>query len=165
MSLIVTDEPPDRPAWLAETIRLVTESSTGRRDDLLARIARATDAELTAGSDAAWGLGQVAVHLLLIERGVATVALRLAKGEPPGNTGQPRPAASGVTREGIASLARKAGEAMARLRAELPADPDLRAVGRHPYYGDLNAFGWLLTVENHYAAHLEALDSGGTSAL
>ena len=165
MSLIVTDEPPDRPAWLAETIRLVTESSTGRRDDVLARVARATDAELAAGSDSAWGVGQVAVHLLLIERGVAGVALSLAKGETPGNTGQPRPAASGVTREGIASLARKAGEAMARLRAELPPDPDLRATGRHPYYGDLNAFGWLLTLANHHAAHLEALDSGRTSAL
>lgn len=165
MSLIVTDEPPDRPEWVAETIRLVSETSAGWRDDVLRRVARASDAELAAGTDSGWGLGQIAVHLLLIDRGVALIALSLAKGETPGNTGQPRPAASAVTREGIASLARKAGDAMARLRAEFPAQPDMTAVGRHPYYGDLNAFGWLLTVPNHYLAHLQALDSGRTSAL
>lgn len=161
----VVDEPPDRPEWVTETVRLVGESSARWRDELLARVARATDADLAAGGDEAWGLGQIAVHLLLIERGAALIALGLAKGELPGNTGQPRPAASGVTREGIASLARKAADAMARVRTEFPAAPDSQTRARHPYYGDLNTFGWLLMIPNHYLAHLQALDAGRTSAL
>ena len=129
------------------------------------RVRAATDAQLAAGSDADWGLGQIAVHLLLIERGVALIALRLAKGEPPGPTGQPRPTASAVTRDGIGRLAAKAADTMAAFAAQFPAAPDLRAVARHPYYGDLNAFGWLLTLNNHYQAHLGALARGTKSAL
>jgi len=165
MTLVVTDEPPDRPAWAGETLRLVGEATGAWRVRLLERVARATDADLGVGADDAWGLGQIAVHLLLIERGVAVIALRLARGEPPGVTGQPRPAAAAVTRDGIASLARKASDAMRQLRSDFPAAPDLAAVARHPYYGDLNTFGWLLTLSNHYMGHLEALDRGTASAL
>src|SRR5205085_4465516 len=98
-----------------------------------------SDAQLGAGTEDDWGIGQIAVHLLLIERGVALIALRLAKGESAGRTGQPRPSASAVTRDGIATLARKAAETAAQLRAEFPAEPNATAVARHPYYGDLNA--------------------------
>ena len=165
MTLIVTDEPPDRPAWVAETLRLVAEGTGRGRDRLLVRVAAASEAELVAGTELDWGLGQIAVHLLLIERGVALIALRLARGEAPGRTGQPRPAASAVTRAGIGTLAQKAVDTMRQVRAEFPAEPDAQAVARHPYYGDLNAFGWLLTLGNHYAAHLEALERGTRSAL
>ena len=165
MTLVLTDDPPDRPAWVGETLRLLTEETGAWRAQLLERVARASDAELQAGGDVEWGLGQIAVHLLLIERGVAVIALRLAKGEPPGKTGQPRPAAAAVTREGIATLAQKTEDVIRQVRAEFPAEPDIRAVGRHPYYGDLNTFGWLLTLTNHYIGHLEALDRGTASAL
>ena len=165
MTLVVTDQPPDRPAWVTETLRLVTEGTARGREKLLARVAGATDAQLTAGTDDDWGPGQIAVHLLLIERGVALIALRLAKGEAPGRTGQPRPGASAVSRDGILSLAAKTVGAMEQLRTEFPSDPDMTTIARHPYYGDLNAFGWLLTLGNHYAAHLEALERGTKSAL
>ena len=80
-------------------------------------------------------------------------------------TGQPRPAASGVSRAGIASLVEKTDTAAARLAAEFPLEPDTRRSARHPYYGDLNCFGWLLMLPTHYKAHLEALDQGRPSAL
>lgn len=165
VTLVVTDEPPDRPAWVTETLRLVAGGTAGGRARLLARVAGATDADLGAGTDDDWGLGQIAIHLLLIERGVALIALRLAKGEAAGRTGQPRPAASSVSRAGIAALAQKAAATLAQLRAEFPPEPDLTATARHPYYGDLNAFGWLLTLGNHYTAHLDALERGTKSAL
>lgn len=165
MSLTVTDEPPDRPAWVAETIRLVAEATAEGRARLLRLVAGVSDAELVTGTDDAWGVGQVAVHLLLIERGVAQIALRIARAEPAGRTGQPRPAAAAVTRDGIASLALKAEAGMRQLRSEFPAGPDLRVMARHPYYGELNAFGWLLTLPNHYRAHLDALERGTPSAL
>ena len=165
MTVTVTDEPPDRPEWVSETIRLVVEATAEWRDRLLALVDAATDADLAAGTDDDWGMGQVAVHLLLIERGVAGIALRLARGEDPGRTGQPRPAAASASRPGIASLATKSADAMTRLRTEFPPAPDTAATARHPYYGDLNAFGWLLTLPNHYRAHLEALARGTKSAL
>jgi hypothetical protein len=165
MSLVVTDDPPDRPAWVAETLRLVTETTSRGRERILARVAAASDADLVAGTDEDWGLGQIAVHLLLIERSVALIALRLAKGEGAGRTGQPRPAPSSVTRDGITTLAAKTTGALAQLRAEFPAEPNMSATARHPYYGELNAFGWLLTLGNHYSAHLEALERGTRSAL
>lgn len=165
MTLVVTDEPPDRPEWVSETIRLVTETTAEARERLLARVAAMTDAELVTGTDMDWGPGQVAVHLLLVDRGVSGIALLLARGEAPGNTGQPRPAASAVTRAGIASLAEKAAVAAQRLRAEFPSAPNMGAAARHPFYGELNTFGWLLTLPNHYRAHLEALDRGTRSAL
>jgi hypothetical protein len=77
VTLTVTDDPPDRPAWVSETIRLVAD-----------------------------------------ERGVSLIALRLGQGQEGGSTGQPRPAASAVTRPGISALAEKAASALRRLRAE-----------------------------------------------
>ena len=165
VTLVVTDEPPDRPAWVAETLRLVADGTARGRDRLLARVAQASDAQLGAGTDDDWGLGQIVVHLLLIERGVALISLRLAKGERAGRTGQPRPAASAVSRDGILSLVAKTAGTLEQLRSEFPSEPDMTATARHPYYGDLNAFGWLLTLGNHYAAHLEALERGTKSAL
>ncbi|HEV8470632.1 MAG TPA: DinB family protein [Candidatus Limnocylindria bacterium] len=165
VTLRVVDDPPDRPVWLRETIRLLVDGTTAERDRLLARVAQAPDAELARGSDDDWGLGQVATHLLIVERGVALIGLRLGQGAPTGPTGQPRPAASAVSRAGIAALAEKAAATCARLIAEFPAEPDARGTARHPYYGDLNCFGWLLMLPNHYKAHLEALDRGRPSAL
>jgi hypothetical protein len=165
VTLRVVDDPPDRPEWLRETIRLLTSGTAVERDRLLARVAQATDVDLAKGSDDDWGLGQVATHLLIVERGVSSIGLRLASGAEPGATGQPRPTASAVTRAGIESLAGKAVATAARLVAEFPGEPNTKATARHPYYGDLNCFGWLLMLPEHYRAHLEALDRGRPSAL
>lgn len=165
MSLTVVEEPADRPAWLRETILLLTERSDRGRAALLELVAGADDATIGLGTDDAWGLGQIAVHLLLVERGVAGIALRLAQGDATGSTGQPRPGAGSATREGIRVLAQKAAAATERLRAGFPAEPDTVTTARHPFYGQLNCFGWLLTLPNHYGAHIEAHLTGRTSAL
>lgn len=159
------DEPPDRPEWLRETLRLTAEALERGRSRVLARVARASDADLVSGDDVNWGVGQIAVHVLTVERGVLGITLRLAQGREPGPTGQPRPAAAAVTRDGIAGLSKKTEERLAQFLAEFPSTTDLVKVGRHPYYGDLNAFGWLLTLSNHYSAHIDALDRGTTSHL
>jgi len=165
VTLTVTDDPPDRPEWVSETIRLIADGTGDHRAKLLALVEQAGDADLAAGSDDRWGIGQIAVHLLLIERGVTLIALRLAQGQGPGSTGQPRPAASAVTRPGISTLAEKAARAWQQLRADFPAQPDTGMLARHPYYGDLNCFGWLLTLPNHYIAHLRALERGTSTAI
>ena len=165
VTLKVVDDPPDRPEWLRETIRVVLDATATEREKLLAWVADAPEVELGSGNDDEWGLGQVATHLLIVERGGAVIALRLAQAADPGPTGQPRPAASAVTRAGILSLAEKVAATSARLAAEFPAEPDLRPVARHPFYGDLNCFGWLLMLPNHYKAHLAALAAGRPSAL
>ena len=85
--------------------------------------------------------------------------------EPPGPTGQPRPATGSATREGIASLAQKAEDRLEKLVAEFPADPNMEATARQPYYGDMNCFAWLLTLPLHYTAHLDALEKGTKTAL
>jgi hypothetical protein len=162
---LVVDDPPDRPEWLRQTIRLLVEGTAIERDKLLGRVEKTPDGTLLGGSDDDWGLGQVATHLLIVDRGVALTGLRLGQGAPPGRTGQPRPAASEVTRAGIQSLAEKALAAAEKLLAEFPAEPDLKATARHPYYGDLNCFGWLLMLPEHYRAHLSALDQARPSAL
>lgn len=165
MSLVVVDEPRDRPEWIRETLEILAASLESGRGRLLAAVDAASDVELAAGNDVDWGLGQVALHLLIVERGVLTIALRLARGEPAGPTGQPRPAASAVTREGIASLAEKAARSLERFRTEFPSEPDVGATAPSPYYGPLNCFGWLLTLPNHYAAHLGALAQRRPTAL
>jgi hypothetical protein len=165
VSLSVVDNPADRPEWIKETIRLVTAVAADGRRSLLHLVEDTTDADLLAGTLDDWGLGQIAVHLLLVERGVSLIALRLARGEEAGNTGQPRPFASAVTRDGIRSLADKAAAAALRLRNEFPPEPDVSQTAAHPFYGPLNCFGWLLTVPNHYNAHLSAYQEGRPSAL
>ncbi|HEY8731100.1 MAG TPA: DinB family protein [Candidatus Limnocylindria bacterium] len=165
MSLTVVDNPPDRPEWIKETIRLVTAVAADGRRSLLHLVDETTDGDLLAGTADNWGLGQIAIHLLIVDRGVTLIALRLATGEAAGNTGQPRPAPGGVTRDGIGSLADKAAAVAERLRAEFPAEPDAGRTAVHPFYGSLNCFGWLLTVPNHYQAHLSAYRDGRRSAL
>lgn len=165
MSLVLVDEPEDRAQWLRETLRLTGERLERERTRVLARVLRTSDEDLASGGEADWGVGQIAVHVLTVERGVCGIVLRLAKGEPPGPTGQPRPAAASVTREGIEALAKKTAERLAHLVAEFPAEPNTSSVGRHPFYGDMNCFGWLLTLPNHYTAHLGALERGEKSAL
>lgn len=165
MSLTVVDDPSDRPAWIRETVALLTDRADRERATLLGLVAGASDTALAAGTDDDWGLGQVAVHLLLVERGVAGIVLRLARGEAAGATGQPRPTAGAATRAGIAALAEKAAAATGRLRSGFPPEPDAAATARHPFYGDLNCFGWLLTLPNHYGAHIQAHRAGRPSAL
>lgn len=163
--MVVVDEPPDRPEWVRETVRLTRERLEVERARLLARVELADEAALAAGDDTVWGIGQVAAHLLIVERGVLGIALRLAKGEVPTATGQPRPAAAEVTRAGIAALAERARRAADAFGTDFPAEPDARTTAKHPFYGPLNCFGWLLTLPNHYAAHLDAHDRGAASAL
>lgn len=165
MSLTVVDNPADRPAWILETIRLLAAGAADGRRSLLHLVEDATDTDLVAGTADDWGIGQIAVHLLIVERGVSLIALRLARGEAAGNTGQPRPAPAAVTRDGIRLLADKAAAAAQRLSAEFPRDPDATRTADHPYYGPLNCFGWLLTIPNHYHAHLAAHQAGRPSAL
>jgi len=165
VSLTVVDNPSDRPDFIKETIRLVTAGAADGRRSLLHLVEETTDADLLAGTPDDWGLGQIAVHLLIVERGVSLIALRLARGEEAGNTGQPRPAPGGVSRDGIRSLAEKAGAVAERLQAEFPTEPDSARTAAHPFYGPMNCFGWLLTVPNHYGAHLSAYREGRPSAL
>jgi len=165
MTLTVVDNPPDRPQWIKETIRLLTGAAADGRRSLLHLVEETTDAQLLAGTADDWGLGQIAVHLLVVDRGVSLVALRLARGEEGGRTGQPRPDAGGVTRDGIASLAAKAAAVAERLTAEFPMEPDVARTAAHPFYGAMNCFGWLLTIPNHYNAHLSAYREGRRSSL
>ena len=165
MSLAVVDEPPDRSAWLAETVRLLTGSLDRERGLLLASVAAAPDEVLGRGTEAEWGLGQVAAHLLISERGMAGIILRLAKGEEPGPTGQPRPLPALATKAGLQALAQKAKAAVERLQKDFPADPRVETRARHPYYGDLNCFGWMLVLPYHYRAHLGAFAEGRPSSL
>ena len=165
MPLTIVDNPPDRPEWIRETIRLLTAVAADGRRSPLHLVEETTDADLLAGSPDDWGLGQIAVHLLIVERGVSLIALRLARGEETGNTGQPRPAASDVSRDGIRSLADKAAAVAERIRTDFPAAPDVARTAAHPFYGPMNCFGWLLTVPNHYNAHLSAYREGRPSAL
>lgn len=166
MSLVVVDEPPDRPEFIRESLALLAAGLAAERARLLQRVATASDVEIAAGNDEAWGIGQVATHLLIVERGVAGIALRLAKGEPvERGTGQPRPPASSVSREGVTTLAQKTEAALARLREEFPAEPNVTLTARHPFFGPLNCFGWLLTLPQHYVAHFDALERGTKTAL
>lgn len=165
MSFVLVDDPGDRAQFVAEALRVLGARIERERERLLARVAAADDAEIARGTDDDWGLGQIALHLLTVERGIWGIALRLAKGEPPGPTGQPRPSAGSATREGVASLAEKARERLARTIADFPPDPNTSATARQPYYGDMNCFGWLLALPLHYAAHLDAIDRGARSAL
>jgi hypothetical protein len=165
MPLDVVDNPVDRPEWIRETIRLVTTAAADGRRSLLHLVDEATDDHLRSGGPDDWGLGQIAVHLLLVDRGVSGIVLRLARGEEPVGTGQPRPDAAAVTRDGIRALAEKAALAGDRLRAEFPAEPDAAKTAVHPFYGQLNCFGWLLTIGNHYGAHLLAWREGRPSSL
>ncbi|MHB8631484.1 MAG: DinB family protein [Candidatus Limnocylindria bacterium] len=165
MSLLVVDNPPDRPEWIKETIRLLTGVAADGRRTLLHLVEETTDADLQAGTADDWGLGQIALHLLIVDRGVSLIALRLARGEDAGSTGQPRPAAGAVTRDGIRSLADKAAAVAVRLQSEFPAEPNVVRTAAHPFYGPMSCFGWLLTIPNHYNAHLSAYREGRPSAL
>ena len=165
MTFTLIDEPPDRSDFGREATRTIAGEIRRGRDRLLAKVAAASDAEIAGGTDDDWGIGQIALHLLTVERGIVGIAGRLARGEAPGPTGQPRPKAGSATRDGIASLAAKAEERLARLIAEFPAEPNTTATARQPYYGDMNCFAWLLTIPIHYTAHVDALDRGTKSAM
>lgn len=165
MSLTVVEEPPDRPQFTREALALVLARIDEGRADLLRRVAAASDEELARGSDDDWGLGQIAAHLLIVERGIYGIALRLARGEPPASTGQPRPAPGYADRAKIMDLAGRVKERRDALLAEFPGEPDVTTTARQPYYGPMNCYAWLLASMLHYPAHLEALERGTKSAL
>lgn len=165
VSFVLVDEPKDRSEFTAEALGLLRAQIDAERARVLERVARASDEEIARGTDDDWGIGQVALHLLTVERGICAIALRLARGEPAGATGQPRPRAGSATREGILSLAAKAAERLARTVTDFPPDPNVAATARQPYYGELNCYAWLLAIPLHYAAHLAAIDRGARSAM
>src|SRR5260221_4348357 len=100
--LTVVDNPPDRPEWIKETIRLLTGSSADGPRSLLHLVEQTTDADLLAGTVDEWGLGQIAFHLLIVDRGASLVASRLARGGDPVPSGQPRPCPYASNSEGAA---------------------------------------------------------------
>ena len=165
MSFTLVDEPPDRAEFTRDAVAAISGEIRRGRTRLLETVAAATDEAIAGGTDDDWGIGQIALHLLTVERGILGIAGRLARGEPPGPTGQPRPKAGSATREGIASLATKAEERLARLTLEFPPDPNTAATARQPFYGEMNCFGWLLAIPIHYTAHLDALERGTKSAM
>lgn len=165
MSLTVVEEPPDRSQFTREALALVLARLDEGRAGLLRRVAAASDEELARGTDDDWGLGQIAAHLLIVERGIYGIALRLARGEAPGSTGQPRPAPGYAGRAKILELAARVEERRAKLLEEFPAEPDVRATAAQPYYGPMNCYAWLLASMLHYPAHLEARDKGTKSTL
>lgn len=165
VSFVLVDEPKDRGEFTAEALRTLRGQIDRERARLLERVARASDEDIAGGTDDDWGIGQIALHLLTVERGICSIALRLARGEPAGATGQPRPRAGSATREGIMSLAAKAEERLARTVTDFPPEPNTTTTAHQPYYGDLNCYAWLLAIPLHYAAHLGALDRGIRSAM
>ncbi len=165
MSFRLVDEPADRARFRKEALGLLAARVEAGRKRLLERVAAASDEELARGSEDDWGLGQVAAHLLAVERGISGIALRLANGEMAGQTGQPRAAAGSVDRAKVDALAARAQDRLAKLVAEFPDAPNTEATARQPYYGEMNCFAWLLTVPLHYEAHLDALERGTKTAL
>lgn len=165
MTFRLVDQPDDRPDFLRETIDIITRDLEASRTRLLERCAGATDDELVAGTPDEWGVGMIAYHLLVSERGMVGIALRLARGEIPTSTGQPRPEPRTTTRVTIMEAAAKAVTAVERLRRELPAAPALDTTAPSPYFGPLNCIAWLLAARFHYEAHLEALERGTKTAL
>lgn len=103
MPLRVVDDPPDRPDWIRETVRLLADRLESGRARLLETVGSADDAALASGSDAQWGIGQIAVHLLVVERGV----LVPRSAERPVGSWWPAPRSS----EGAGSAMRKAAPA------------------------------------------------------
>lgn len=165
MSFRLVDQPEDRPAFLRETIDILSRDLEDHRARLLERVARATDEELLAGSEDDWGIGMIAYHLLVSERGMVGIALRLARGEVPTSTGQPRPEPRTTTRQVLMETSAKVAAALERLRREFPSAPALDVMAPSPYFGPFNCFSWLLAARFHYQAHLEALERGTRSAL
>ncbi len=165
MTFTLVDEPPDRAGFTREALATIAGEIRRGRARLLEHVDAASDEAIAGGTDDDWGVGQIALHLLTVERGILGIAGRLSLGEAPGPTGQPRPKAGSATRAGIASLAAKTEERLARLVAEFPAEPNTSATARQPFYGDMNCFAWLLAIPIHYTAHLDALDRGTKSAM
>lgn len=165
MTFRLVDAPADRPEWLGELIRIVARDLDDGRARLLERVARATDEDLAAGTDDEWGVGMVALHLLVTERGMVGIAQRLARGELPRTTAQPRPDPGTTTRGVLHEAAAKAAQAVERLRTDFPSQPDFVTSAPGPYFGPFNCVSWLLVATVHYRAHLDALERGTRSAL
>ena len=164
VSFQIVDRPHDRPEFVREAIDIFARNCETGRARLMERVARASDAEIAGGTETDWGVGMIAYHLLVSERGMVGIALRLASGTQPASTGQPRPEPGKVTRAVLEEAAAKAAHAVARLRAEFPAAPNLALTAPSPYFEQFNCIAWLLAAAFHYQAHLEALERGGKSA-
>lgn len=165
MSFRLVDQPADRPAFLQETIDILSRDLDASRTRLLERIASASDDEIASGTEDDWGVGMIAYHLFVSERGMVGIAMRLARGEVPTSTGQPRPAPGATTRAVVMEAGAKAAQAVERLRREFVSTPRLDVTAPSPYFGPFNCFSWLLAARFHYQAHLEALERGTKSAL
>ena len=164
MSFQIVDRPDDRPEFIREAIGIFARNIETDRARLMARVASASDDDIAAGTERDWGVGMIAYHLLTSERGMIGIALRLASGQKPSSTGQPRPTPGAVTRTVLAEAAAKAASAVEKLRTTFPAQPDLTLTAPSPYFEEFNCISWLLAAAFHYQAHLEALERGGRSA-
>ena len=150
MPLTLVDDPLDRPAWIAETIRLLADGTDRGRRRLLRRVEAATDAELAAGSTDD-GARPGRAHLLVVERAVALIGLRLAAAGR--RSDRTAPARGEATRASLAVLAAKAEAGIAPETSSRPCRTTRRRPGTPTR--ELNCFGWLL-LPNHYRAHLTA---------
>src|SRR5690242_6565201 len=98
MTFQLVDRPHDRPEFVREAIDIFARNLEAGRARIMEHVARASDAEIAAGTELDWGIGMIAYHVLVSERGMVGIALRLASGQRPSSSAQPRPQPGTVTR-------------------------------------------------------------------
>ncbi len=107
----------------------------------------------------AWGILQVAQHLLRSTQNVMPIIEATARGEtapkdPPG-TREGAPATLAEVRRALIEQS----EDFATLRRRLPGRPDLEATVDHAFFGPLNSRAWFLFQRLHDADHTRQVET------
>lgn len=110
------------------------------------------------GEDA-WGIRQVAQHLLRSTQNVMAIVEATARGEaapkdPPGVRGDASATLAEVRRALI-----EQSEELATLRRRLPETVDLQATVDHAFFGPLNSPAWFLFQRIHDTDHMRQVET------
>lgn len=117
----------------------------------------------TGEGEEAWGILQVARHLLRSTQNVMAIIEATARGEtapkdPPGTRSEAPAALADVRRALI-----EQSEDFAMLRRRLPEQPNLEVTVDHAFFGPLNCRAWFLFQRIHDTDHMRQVEALKTS--
>ena len=136
-----------------EAIIALVSGSQAQLLDVVSGVDEATAERAPAEGE--WSVRELLRHVISAEDGVSKIVSGLAAGHVPAGE---RSVGSNVEDDTAAALVERLRASNRRLLdviAALPAAPDMAAVDKHPFFGDLNCLEWAVFQRVHDADHAQ----------
>ncbi len=136
-----------------EAIIALVSGSQAQLLDAVSGVDEATASRAPAEGE--WSVRELLRHVISAEDGVSRIVQGLAAGQPPAGERSVGSQVEDDTAAALVERLRASNQRMLDAIASMPAKPDMSAVDKHPFFGDLNCLEWAVFQRVHDADHTQ----------